>query len=178
MKTKKNNSDLGLEQDAEALESEFQAMQAGGRGGAARAGACALLAVLVIIAGVFQYHFGAGGSDAFLNRLDSELLGQAQLSLDSSSQTAGRMAVVPSWPLRLYAALRRDIAVYACFGLLAAWLWARSAAMRARRDAWLVHDRLTREMDQLRRRLDKISGSGTISQEHGPDGSAAQKPVD
>lgn len=120
-----------------------------------RAGGLAFLALMVVIGAALHFHLSAGGGDAFLSRLDSELLAHAKLSL-AATEEGVRLATVPSWPLRLYSTLRRDIAVYALFLAAAAYLWGVSARARACRDAFLVHEKLAAEVRELRHRIDVL----------------------
>lgn len=120
-----------------------------------RSGGTAFLAFAVLVAAVVHFYLTGSGSDSFLNRLDTDLLTHAELSL-AAMEEGNRLAVVPSWPLRLYAVLRRDIALYGAFLAGAAFLWGLSARSRARRDAFLVHEKLEAEIRELRQRLDRL----------------------
>ncbi len=120
-----------------------------------RAGGLAFLALLALLAAALLYYVSGTGSDSFLARLDSDLLTHAELTL-AANEKGNRLAVVPAWPLRLYATLRRDIAVYAGAAILAALLWSWSARARARRDVYLAHEKLSAEIAELRRRLDDV----------------------
>ena len=139
--------------EAEVRREEAEAVLAAGPGAGNRSGALAFLALLLVVAAVVHFHLAERGSGSYLNRLDSELINHAELSV-AAMQDENRMAVVPSWPLRLYDTLRRDIAVYAVMAAAAAYVWSMAARARARRDAFLVYDRLNAELGELRRRLD------------------------
>jgi hypothetical protein len=138
---------------------ETARLAASGPGAGHRAGGLALLGVVVAILAVFHYHFANGGSDAFTSRLDAELLADAELTI-ASMERGSRLTVVPSWPIRLYRALRRDIAVYTALAALAALCWSWSARARARREAYLVHKQTELELAELRRRLDALEKAG------------------
>ncbi len=156
----KDNGDTAGDAAPDAEEAgEFAGLLASGRNGGNRAGGLALLAIAVVIGGVLHYHFSNNGSNSFLSRLDSDLLTHAELTL-ATSEEGNRLAVVPSWPLRLYSSLRGDTILYAAAAALAAYLWGLSARAKARRDAWLVHRRLQGEIRELRRRLDMLDNSG------------------
>lgn len=153
-----SSTDLSTEalQEIESRREEAEAVLAAGPGSGNRAGAFAFLAVLALAAGAVYYHWAARGGDAFPTRLDSQLRNHAELSMAAMNAEAP-MAVVPSWPVGLYHSLRGDIVVYSALAALAAYLWSRSAAARARRDAFILQDRLSGEIDELRKRLDEIS---------------------
>ena len=133
-----------------------------------RAGGMAFLALMVVLAGALHFYLTGEGSDSFINRLDAELLTHAEFSL-ASMENGGRLTVVPSWPLRLYASLRRDVAVYAVMLAVATYLWGLSARARARRDAFLVHDKLTAEVNELRERIARLDGGPASGSPHGRD---------
>ncbi len=150
------NTDSGTETDAD----ETTGLIASGRNAGNRSGALGLLVVVLVIAMLVYYHFSASGVNSFLSRLDSDLLAHAELTL-ASQQEGNRLAVVPSWPTRLYTSLRNDIALYIAVTLAAAYVWGLSVRARARRDLYLVHKQLTGEIASLRERLDKVDNSGT-----------------
>ncbi len=116
-----------------------------------RAGALAFLALVVVLAAAAHFYMADSGGE-YLQRLDAELLQHAELSLKSGENGAA-VAVAPSWPLALYEKMRGDIALYAAAAALAAYLWQLSARSRARRDAFLLHDRLNAELAALRERV-------------------------
>lgn len=142
--------------EAEEAAAETGAVLEGGQGAGNRSGGLAFLAFAVLVAAAVHFHFSSGG-DAYLARLDSELLTHAELAL-SAREGATPVAVVPSWPLRLYGRLREDIALYAAAAAVAAYLWGLSARARARRDAYLVHEKLAARLDEALRRLDRLEG--------------------
>ena len=158
--TDTDNSDKEPEKylDREALdeidsrEEEAAVVLASGPRAGGRSGALAFLAFAVAVAAAVHFYMASRGGDNYLTRLDSELLQHAELTL-KSGEDAGRMAVAPSWPLKMYEKLRHDIALYAAAAVAAAWLWSLAARQRARRDAFLLHDRLNREIKDLRERL-------------------------
>jgi hypothetical protein len=141
--------------EAESRREEAKALLAAGPGSGNRAAALGFLALLVLVAAFLHYHFSGGGPDSLLGRLDSALIAHAELSV-AAMEDGSRMAVVPSWPLDLYESLRLDIAMYAAFAAAAALVWSLAARARARRDAFVVHEQLRAELDELRRRLDGI----------------------
>lgn len=145
----------GADRAGEPAEEELGEALRTGSGARARAGGLALLAFLVAGAAVAYYHFSDTGGSAYAARLDAELLGQAELTLAAGGE-GGRLAIVPSWPLGLYATLRRDMALYATAAALAAMLWAWSARARARRDLFLLNEKMRKETAELRRRLEKL----------------------
>lgn len=118
-----------------------------------RSGALTFLAFAVVLAGALHFYLKSSGPESFPARLSADLLTHAELTL-ASYNDGGRMEVVPTWPLRLYAVLRRDIAFYTLFLAAAVFLWGLSARARARRDAFLVHEKLHAEIMELRHRLD------------------------
>lgn len=143
------------ENDAEAMAEETQhLLQAGPRSGN-RCGALAFVAFAVVVIAALRFYLADSGSDAYINRLDTELLTHAEFSL-AAMEDGSRMTVVPSWPLRLYDVLRRDVAVYAVLAAVAAYIWGLAARARGRRDAFLVHEKLTGELTELRARLDSL----------------------
>lgn len=160
--SQESSLDSEAQMEMESREEEANAVLAAGPYAANRAGAFAFLAILAVIGAAAYYHFAGRGSGSFPNRLDSQLINHAELSMASMDSEAP-IAVVPSWPHSLYRNLRQDIVVYAAFAALAALLWSRSAAARARRDAFLLHDRLTREVDELRKRVAKLDGGSASS---------------
>lgn len=152
--------DPEAQHEIESREEEASAVLAAGPRAANRAGAFAFLALLAVVGAVVYYHFAGRGVDSFQNRLDVQLINHAELTM-AAMEAEAPLAVVPSWPHSLYQNLRQDIVAYAGFAAFAAFLWSRSAAARARRDAFLVHDRLTREVAQLRERLDRLDGGSS-----------------
>ncbi len=153
--------------EVESRREEARVLLAAGPGSGNRSAAFAFLALLILIAAAAYYHFAGGGSDGYLGRLDSALVTHAELSV-AATEDAARTAVVPSWPLDLYESLRRDIAFYASIAAAAAYVWSLAARARARRDAFVLHERLQAELDGLRRRLDHME-RGEPSPERTPD---------
>lgn len=145
--------------DAEACDGERESLLASGPNSGRRSGAIALLALVVVVGAAVYHHMTGNGPSSFLSRLDMDLLTHAELSL-ASREEGGRLTVVPSWPLRLYASLRNDILIYASAAALAGWLWSLAARARARRDAYLIHEGLIRQVDEMRRRLDALEKKG------------------
>lgn len=145
--------------EIESREEEASAVLASGPRAGGRSGALAFLAFAVVVAAAVHFYMATRGGDSYLVRLDSELLQHAELSL-RAGEDSGHMAVAPSWPLKLYETLRHDIVLYAAAAVLAAWLWSLSARHRARRDAFLLHDQLNREIKILRERLDVLENRG------------------
>lgn len=148
--------------DAEAHEGEHESLLASGPNSGKRAGAFGLLALIAIIGAAVCYHLSGSGGNSFLSRLDNDLLTHAELTL-ASREGGGRLTVVPSWPLRLYATLRDDIIFYAGAAAVAAWLWALSAKARARRDAFLVHEDLTKQLNEVRKRVEELEGKSKLN---------------
>lgn len=158
------------ESDAEEMRDETgQVLQKGPRAGN-KAGALAFLALVIVGLAVLRFYLADSGSDAYFNRLDSELVTHAELSL-AAARDDTRIAVVPSWPFRLYDILRRDIAIYAAAAAIAAYVWGLAARARARRDAFLVHEKLAAEVLELRGRLEKLE----YGVKSGADGSGQRK---
>ncbi|MCL2001490.1 MAG: hypothetical protein FWG74_08660 [Planctomycetes bacterium] len=122
--------------------------------GGGRPGGLAFLALLVLLIAALHYHLTGTGTESFPARLNSDLLTHTELTL-TVNENGSRMAVVPAWPLRLYYTIRRDIAVYAFAAVIISLFWGWSARARARRDLFLVHEKLEAEIAELRRRLDK-----------------------
>lgn len=145
------------EAEIEASRNETESLLTGGPGAGNRSGGLAFLAFIVLALAVVHYHFAGDGGDGFLNRLDSELLTHAELAL-ASSENGGRLTVVPTWPQRLYMSLRKDILVYVAASAVAAYLWGLSARARAKREAYLVHEKLVGEITELKSRLDRLEG--------------------
>jgi|GEM_PF-2860891 hypothetical protein len=144
--------------EAETDDAGMERTLAAGNNGESRAGAFALLTVVLLLCGALYYHFSENGGNAFLLRLDSELLTHAEFSL-ASAKNGNDIVAVPSWPLRLYSALRRDIAFYAAIAAIAGVLWGLSVQARARRDVYLLNQKFSREIAVLRARLDMIDNS-------------------
>lgn len=145
--------------EEERDEADLAAMLSSASGGVNRAGGLAFLALAVLVAAALHYHFANDGGNAFLSRLDADMLANAEMSIESAERGT-RLAVVPSWPYRLYDTLRKDIVWYAGAAALAAYLWGLSARAAARRAATLVHARLSAEIDGLRRRVDELEQAG------------------
>lgn len=125
-----------------------------------RAGALAFLALVVVLAAA-TYYYMTNNSGEYLQILDTELLRDAELSIDlrgnpRGAGAGGNVAVAPSWPLALHDKLLRDIALYAGAAAAAACLWALSARARARRDAAVLHNRLAAEIAALREKVEKL----------------------
>ncbi len=144
----KTDSEAGQELDSRPEEAG-KVLAAGPKAGN-RAGALAFLAFAVVIAAAVHFHMTDSGGE-YLQRLDAELLRNAELSLKAGGGAA--VAVAPSWPLELYGKIRADIALYAAAAVAVAYLWQLSARSRARRDAFLLHDALTTELAALRERV-------------------------
>lgn len=123
-----------------------------------RSGGMAFLALMVALAAAVHFYLTGTGPESFPARLDTDLLTHAELTL-AAMEDGNNMAIVPSWPQRLYAILRRDIALYTAFLAVAAFFWGLSARARARRDAFLVHEKLSAEIAELRGRLDSLNDS-------------------
>lgn len=146
------------DQDIESVQEETALLLENGPAAGNRSGAFAFLAFLVLAAAVVHFYLAESGAGAYINQLDSDLLKDANLTL-AAMEEGGRMAVVPSWPYRLYAVLRRDLAIYVALSAVAAYIWGLSARARARRAAYLVHEKLTAEIAALRERLDKLDST-------------------
>lgn len=136
-----------------------------------RCGALAFLALIVVLGAALHFYLSSQGGSAYLQRLDTELVNHAGLSL-ATMEGESRLAVAPSWPLRLYENLRRDILLYCALAALAAYLWSLAARARARRDAFVVHDKLAAELTDLRARLDRLDGG---SRDSSASGSASDR---
>lgn len=158
--------ETGKSPDAEKDEAELDALLSSSAAGVNRAGGLAFLAFAVLIAAALHYHFADSGGDAFLARLDADMLANAELSVKSTERGTS-LAVVPSWPYRLYDSLRKDIVWYAGAAALAAYVWSLSARAAARRGATLVHARLSAEIDRLRRRVDALEKAGQARNDAG-----------
>lgn len=171
--TPEQQPQAGLSSEArlelESRREEAAAVLGAGPHAGNRAGAFAFLALLTVVAAAVYYHFANQGVDSFRSRLDSQLRYHAELSV-ASMQSEAPIAVIPSWPVNLYHNLRRDIVVYGAFAALAAYFWSRSAAARARRDAFLLHDNLAGELARLRERVAKLDGAA-------PDASSRSDPA-
>ena len=154
--------------DADARTEETSQLLEAGPGSGNRAGAFAFLALVVVIAAAVHFYLADKSPDSYVYRLDAELVSHAELAL-ASSEDGGRMAVVPTWPVRLYEILRRDIALYAAAAALAAYVWGHAARARARRDAYLVFEKLRAEMADLRARIDTMDGGARSGAERRPD---------
>lgn len=157
--TTDGNKPGGDAAELEARGEEARAVIASGPGSGNRSAALGFLALLVVIAAALHFHFISGGA-AYLNRLDAELINHAELSV-AAMEDQNRMAVVPSWPLRLYDTLRRDIAVYAALAAAAAYVWSLASRARARRDAFVMHEKLNAELNGLRERLERLEKGGS-----------------
>lgn len=147
--------------DADGADSAADVVDAGPSAGN-RSVAWAFLALMIVLGAALHYYLTGVGSESYLARLDVDLLTHAELTL-AAMEDGTRMAVVPTWPVRLYHNLRRDIALYAAFVALAAYVWGVSARNRARRDAFLVHEKLNAEIRELRERLDRLDGTAPPS---------------
>lgn len=143
--------DSEAQQEMDSRPEETGDVLAGGPKAGNRAGALAFLALVVVIAGAVHFYMQDSGG-AYIQRLDADLLQHAELTL-SAREKGAAIAVAPSWPLRLYEKIRKDIALYAALAAAAAYLWQLSARSRARRDAFLLHDRLANEIETLRKRV-------------------------
>lgn len=139
----------------EQEEEELRSLLAAGPGLSNRASAIAFLALLALLGAGLHYYLGDQGDSSFVARLDADLLSHAEMTV-SAMEDGSKMAVVPSWPYRLYASLRRDIAWYAAAALVTAFLWGLAVQARARRSAYLVHEQLSREVAELRRRVAEL----------------------
>ncbi len=144
---------------AEAVQDETRAVLSAGPGSGSRSGAFAFLALLLVIAGALHYAMADRGG-GYAGRLDSELINHAELAV-AAMRDENRMALVPAWPLDLYETLRRDIALYAAMAAAAAYVWSAAARARARRDAFLMHEKLSAELTDLRRRVEQAEGSAS-----------------
>ena len=149
----------GGKDDSETVEGETVRLVASGSGAGNRAGGFAFLTVVLAIATGIYFHLSDRGGDSFSARLDADLLSHAEFSL-ASGERENRLAVVPDWPLELYWRLRRDTILYAALAFAAAALWGLSVRARARRDAWLVYEKLSAELADLRRALEKSGRDG------------------
>ncbi|MCC8116958.1 MAG: hypothetical protein LIP18_07410 [Planctomycetes bacterium] len=138
--------------EAEPGPNETDALLAGGETAGSRGGALAFFALLVVIGAGLFFYLSSRGSGAFVNRLDASLLAHAELSLAA----AEKVTVAPSWPSALYDRLRADMVFYAGLAALAGYLWSLAARSRARRDAFLVHQRLRERIDALEKRLAEL----------------------
>jgi hypothetical protein len=147
--------------EAKAVQDETRAVLSAGPGSGNRSGALAFLALLLIIAAILHYSLADRGG--YAARLDSELISHAELSV-AAMRDESRLAVVPAWPLDLYETLRRDIAVYAAMAAAAAYVWSAAARARARRDAFLVYEKLNAELADVRLRLEKAERSASLSE--------------
>ncbi len=149
--------------DAEPVPDETDALLATGPSAGNRGGALAFFALLVVVGAGLFYYLSSRGSGAFVNRLDASLLAHAELSLAATDN----VTVAPSWPIVLYERLRADMLFYAGLAALAAYLWSLAARSRARRDAFLVHQRLGERVELLEKRLADLESS------RAPDSAAA-----
>ena len=120
-----------------------------------RSGALAFLALVAILGAAVHFHFSSRGGAAYMRTLDAELVNHAELSL-AATENGERVIVAPSWPLSLYENLRRDILVYCALAAVAAYVWSAASRARARRDAFVVHEKLSAELADLRARLDRV----------------------
>ncbi len=142
--------------EIESRADEAKEVLATGARAGGRAGALGFLALLVVL-GAATYFYMTDNGGEYPARLDAELLRDAELALGLRGDGSGAgVAVAPSWPLALYGRLRQDIGLYAAAAAAAAYLWALSARARARRDAFLLHDRLAAEVDALRERVREL----------------------
>jgi hypothetical protein len=141
--------------EMESRAGETAEILASGPKAGSRAGALAFLALVAVLAGAAYFYMADGG---YLQRLDADLLRHAELAMRSGQAAGGGVAVAPSWPLALYDKIRNDIALYAAVAAGAAYLWHLSARARARRDAFLLHDSLEKELVALRERVAELEG--------------------
>jgi hypothetical protein len=131
---------------------------AGGPKAGNRAAGLAFLALAAVAAIFLHSHLAERGATSFPDRLDAELLAQAELSLESARE-GRRLEVVPSWPFGLYQTIKQDLLLYLVLTAMAAGFWSWSARARARRDAYLVHRKLAGELEEIRRSLDRAGVS-------------------
>lgn len=157
------HSAAAVRPDAETVGQETEELIKTGPTAGNKAGGMAFLALVVVLGAALHFHLYGTGPEAYVNRLDATLLTHAELTLDAMKD-GSNLVVVPSWPLRLYSMLRRDIAIYAVMLAAATFLWGVSARARARRDAFLVHDKMTAELAELRARLAKLEGVSAPSE--------------
>ena len=148
---KKLALDSEAQQEMDSRPEETSEVIANGPKAGNRAGALAFLALVVVIAAAVHFYMADSGG-AYLKRLDADLLQHAELSLKAGGKTAA-LSIAPSWPPRMYEKIRKDIALYAAAAAAAAYLWQLSARSRARRDAFLLHDKLNNEIAALRQRV-------------------------
>ncbi|MDR1533695.1 MAG: hypothetical protein LBU64_01150 [Planctomycetota bacterium] len=144
--------------DPGTIEEEVSALLAAGAGAGNRAGMWAFLAFLILAAAVLHFYFSDSGGNSFLLRLDADLLAQARLSL-AAAEAESRLVVTPSWPFELYWSLRREMFFYLAAVSLAAVFGFLSVRSRARRDAYLAHERFSAELARLRPGRSEVSES-------------------
>lgn len=151
--------DSEARQEIDARPEEAAEVLATGPRAGNRAGALAFLALVVVVGAAVHFYMADNGGE-YLQQLDADLLRHAELSLRPTGTGQGAsgiadagLAVAPSWPLALYEKIRGDIALYAAAAAAAAFLWQLSARSRARRDAFLLHDKLNTELAALRERV-------------------------
>ncbi len=154
--------------EADSRREEAEDILQNGPRSANRSGALAFLALAVILVAALHFYLSSNGGGAYLARLDAELLNHAELSL-AAMEADGPMAIAPSWPLRLYEHLRRDILVYCALVACAAYVWSLAARARARRDAFVIHDKLAAEVAELRARLDQAGIARIETPTPGPE---------
>ncbi len=151
---------LAVEEERSVRREELSRLAQTGPRAGNQAGALAFLALIMLIGAALHFYLSDRGGSSYLNRLNSELQGHAELVLASQEEGA-RTVVSPSWPFRFYEKIRSDIFVYVAFAFAAAWFWTLSARARARRDAFIVHAGLRDEIAHLRRRVEQLErGSG------------------
>ncbi|MCD8350189.1 MAG: hypothetical protein LUC93_06210 [Planctomycetaceae bacterium] len=154
--------------EADSRHEEAEDILQNGPRSANRSGALAFLALAVIVVAALHFYLSAGGGAAYVARLDGELLNHASLSL-AAMEADSPMAIAPSWPLNLYEHLRRDILVYCALVACAAYIWSLAARARARRDAFVIHDKLAAEVAELRARLDQAGIAQSEPPAPGPE---------
>ncbi|MCC8166643.1 MAG: hypothetical protein LIQ31_10960 [Planctomycetes bacterium] len=155
-------------EDPDLEPNETDALLASGAAAGNRGGALAFFALMVVVGAGLFFYLSSRGAGAFVNRLDASLLAHAELSLAAMDN----VTVAPSWPIALYERLRADMLFYAGLAALAAYLWSLAARSRARRDAFLVHQRLRERIDQLEKRL------ALLEPDQAPEASAAAAPAE
>ncbi|MCC8181128.1 MAG: hypothetical protein LIP23_09505 [Planctomycetes bacterium] len=143
------------EADPESESCEYSTLRQMGPSLVNKAGAFAFLTLLAVFAAGLHFYMAGRGSGSYPAQLEAELLAQTELSLETADQDRG-LTIVPTWPVQLYQALRRDIAFYSLCVVLAALLWGLAVQARGRRAAYLVQMRLERELDALRGRVQRL----------------------
>ncbi len=146
---------LAVEEEHSARREELSRLALTGPRAGNQSGALAFLALVMLCGAALHFYLADRGGAGYLNRLNSELQGHAELVL-ASQEDGARTVVSPSWPFRFYEKIRGDIFVYVAFAFAAAWLWGLSARARARRDAYIVHAGLRDELARLRSRVEDL----------------------